>query len=190
MKILNIFFRGIISIVLFVIGTFIVFDTFELSPKMILFIINDRALKLALGCILMIIVLIYWFTVVALRQKQLFISFENEYGNISISVDAISNFIRSLSKDFNEILDMKSDIYVTTDGKIVVNVWLEILAGCKLQSLSSSLQERIKNVLKDSLGITDIEKISITVKEIVSRNGKRGEASNMVNNLVITPPWQ
>jgi uncharacterized alkaline shock family protein YloU len=169
MKILNAIFKALVSISLLCIGVILLLEVLNIEPRPLAFIATYKSIRLALGCSMIILVLLLWLTAIEARKRGAFISFDNENGTVSVSVEAISNLLCKLAKEFKEIETMDADIPARVDGKIEVNVWLRIFAGCRVQELAAFMQQRVKETLKEALGIVDIASVTVTIKEIINR---------------------
>jgi uncharacterized alkaline shock family protein YloU len=119
----------------------------------------------AVGAVLILSVLLRW--VGSCRKpKETFIDFQSEDGNVGISTKAIQDFIERVGREFAAIRQIESKLIKDkTSLNIVVGV--KVLSGNKIPELSQVLQQRIRESVRESLGLEGIGKITIQVKEII-----------------------
>lgn len=118
-----------------------------------------------LGAILLLAVILRW--VGGCRKgKAAFINFDSDDGSVGVSTKAICDFIERIGKEFAAI---KSIDPTLIQGKGVVDVALsvKVLSGNKIPELSHVLQQRVRESVRESLGLEEIRNITIKVQEIV-----------------------
>ncbi len=169
MKALKIIFQILTALSLLAIGVILLLEVFNIETRPLAFIATYKSVRLALGCCMIILPLLTFLAALGADRKGAFISFDNENGTVSVSVEAISNLLCKLAKEFKEIATMDADIPIRPDGKIAVNIWLKIFAGCRVQDFAAFLQQRVKETLKEALGIVDVAEVTVTIKEIIDR---------------------
>ena len=138
-----------------------------------------EALKMPLvcagmGCIMVLSVVLRW--VGGLRKpKSTFIDFHSEDGSVGISTKAICDFIERVGKEFTSIKSIDSKL-VTSKGAVDVVLGVKVVSGNKIPELSHVLQQRVRESVRESLGLEEIRNITIKVQEIVGNPEKAAPA--------------
>lgn len=132
------------------------FDTITASPFY----------GVGLGLVLVLLVLIYLGTFGSARSRKRYISFESENGSVSISINAVRDFVRKIGDEFGAVVSMDPKIY---PGKNTVSIDLnvKIQTGSRLPELSEMLQGRVRESIRNGLGIVEVRDIKVKVQEIV-----------------------
>jgi len=99
------------------------------------------------------------------RRRERFLSLETESGRTSISTDAICNYIGKLAPEFPSIVRMTPKV-IPHRGRIDVLVHIRIKAGPQIHEVCEVLQKRVRDSLASGLGISEIRRIEVSVKEI------------------------
>jgi uncharacterized alkaline shock family protein YloU len=123
-----------------------------------------------LGAVLILSVVLRW--VGGLRKpKDAFINFHSDDGSVGISTKAICDFIERIGKEFSAIKSIDSKL---TSGKGSVDILLsvKVMSGNKIPELSHVLQQRVRESVRESLGLEEIRNITIKVQEIVGEPAK------------------
>lgn len=139
------------------------------------FIPLRRLESASLGGILILLSVLYLVTFAPRSPKVRYLSFESAEGGVSISVNAVRDYIRKLSGEFGAVISIDPKILAEKDSlRIDLNV--NLVAGARIPELSQALQGRVRESLRDGLGIEDISEIKVRVQEITGdprsvRNG-------------------
>ena len=128
--------------------------------------VNRPVLGTVAGGGLLAIVLIYLGTFGRGRSRKRYISFESENGSVSISINAVRDFVRKIGDEFGAVVSMDPKIY---PGKNTISIDLnvKIQTGSRLPELSEMLQGRVRESIRDGLGIVEVRDIKVKVQEIV-----------------------
>lgn len=118
-----------------------------------------------IGGIIMLISMLYLVTFGPRRAKMRYISFESGTGTVSISVNAVRDYIRKLSGEFSAIVSIDPKIRALKD-RISIDLNVNLVAGVRIPELSQALQERVRESLRAGLGIDEIHEIKVRVQEI------------------------
>ena len=119
----------------------------------------------ALGAVLILSVILRW--VVGFRKvKPTFIDFRSEDGSVGISTKAICDFVDRVGKEFSGIKRIDSKL-ITEKGSVDVVLGVKVISGNKIPELSQVLQKRVRESMRESLGLGEIRNITIKVQEIV-----------------------
>ncbi len=169
MKILHFLVSLALSAALLLLGWFLVANFFGLDWKFCEFLFTGRYGRLGLGLFLMLAVAFYWVTAISARvRKERYLSFDNESGAVSVSVGAVNAFLAKLGREFAGIVNLRSDVAGSGRDAVEIQLDLTVKAGTKIQELSQLLQQRVRDSLRDSLGISEVAAVKIKIAEIVS----------------------
>lgn len=113
--------------------------------------------------------MLFALTGVKKKRKERILSFRNEEGRVSISTQAIAEYICKLSSEFPSIIRMQPR--VEPRGKMIdVIVDLRVKAGPQLHEVCEVLQRRVRETMANGLGISDVRRVEINVREISSEH--------------------
>ncbi len=128
------------------------------------------AIAAGLGAILILSVVLRWIGGCR-RHKEAFINFDSDDGSVGISVRAICDFIERIGKEFSAIKHIDSKI-IKGKGHIDISLGVKVVSGNKIPELSHVLQQRVRESVRESLGLDEIRNITIKVQEIVGEPSK------------------
>jgi len=131
------------------------------------FLINNKFGQFLVGISAVFLVLLYWLTGIPVKEER-FLTFENEGGTISISVKAINDFLAKLADEFAGVIRLRADVSASHDGRVEVRLDVSVKAGTKVQQLSQVLQQRVRESMRDNLGIAEIQTVKVNVSSIVA----------------------
>ncbi len=111
------------------------------------------------------------------KPKDSFIQFTSEEGSVGISTKAIQDFIVRICKEFAAVRDL--DVRLVKDRNALdLALNIKVVSGNRIPELSMVLQNRIRESVRESLGIDEIRNITIQVKEIVGDPAKHIETED------------
>jgi uncharacterized alkaline shock family protein YloU len=120
---------------------------------------------MGVGGILLLLSLLHLVTFGPRRSKMRYISFDSGNGSVSISVNAVRDYIRKLSGEFSAVVSIDPKIRAEKDS-ISIDLNVNLVAGARIPELSQALQSRVRESLHDGLGIDDVNEIKVRVQEI------------------------
>ncbi len=127
---------------------------------------NSPVLGVILGLLLILIFFIYLGTFGPARPRMKTLSFDSESGAVSISMNAVSDFIQKLGDEFGAVISLSPRIR-SEKGFISIDLDVKIQTGTRIPELSQLLQDRVRESVRDGLGIVDIREIRVHIHEIV-----------------------
>jgi len=167
MNILHGLVKGVLSVGLLILGILLLANVVAVHTPLGDFLINDKLGQFLTGISAVFLVLLYWLTAIPVKEER-FLTFENEGGTISISVKAIDDFLAKLADEFAGITRLRADVVASRDGRIKVRLDVSVKAGTKIQQLSQVLQQRVRESMRDNLGIAEIYAVKVNVSDIVA----------------------
>ncbi|MEE9367451.1 MAG: alkaline shock response membrane anchor protein AmaP [Pontiella sp.] len=129
----------------------------------------------ALGAVMILSVFLQWFGRIG-RKKDVFINFDSDDGSVGISTKAIQDFIERVGKEFAAIKSIDSEL-IQDKKALDIAISVKVISGNKIPELSQVLQQRIRESVRESLGLDEIRNITIKVQEIIGEPSKHAEGS-------------
>lgn len=120
---------------------------------------------ICVGAILILAVVLRWMGGLG-RKKDSFINFQSDDGNVGISTKAVCDFIERIGKEFAAVKSIESKL-IQSKGALDVALNVKVISGNKIPELSQVLQQRVRESVRESLGLDEIRNISIKIQEIV-----------------------
>jgi len=117
------------------------------------------------GGIMILLSLLYLVTFGPGRPKVRYISFDSGNGSVSISVNAVRDYIRKLSGEFSAVVSIDPKIRAEKES-ISIDLNVNLVAGARIPELSQTLQNRVRESLRAGLGIEDVKEVKVLVQEI------------------------
>lgn len=124
--------------------------------------------RVVLGVGAILYLFVYLLTGVAWRRKRSFIRFENEDGTVSVSTDAVQEYLDGLKDEFAAVAWLKTKLRAQR-GALAVGLVVGVKEGTRIPELCKLIQSRVREILQEHLGTCDLSGISIEVNEIRSR---------------------
>jgi len=130
-------------------------------------IVGNRPLAAGVGAALLCLVLIYVLSAIPRRKQQQYLSFDGDGGTVSISTAAIAEYVARVAGEFPTIVKMRPEV-IPARNTIDIHAYIQIKDGPEIHEVCELLQKRIREVLAGNLGISDVRRVEISVKEIIA----------------------
>lgn len=166
----------VMTLILLVIGAGLIYGN-QINPDVgerIIEALKKPLLASGVGAILILSVVLRWVGGFR-KKKESFIDYQSEEGSVGISTRAIQDFIERVGQEFAAVRSIESRL-IQGKGALDVFVSVRVLSGNKIPELSQMLQQRIRESVRESLGLDEIGKITIQVKEIIGAPEKRSDS--------------
>lgn len=122
----------------------------------------DKTQILAAGSILILIPLLYLLTHFLVRRKETFLSYNTPEGEILISVFAVEEVIKKITRNFREIKDAYPTIVLKGKDSIEVHLKLKIWSGVQnLPVAIEEIQKEIRRQIQEMVGIENIHGVHV-----------------------------
>lgn len=128
--------------------------------------LSETFWRFFVGAILIVMVLVYLLTFKSRRARTRYVSFESENGAVSISADAVREFIRKLGEEFGAVVSLDPKIR-SEKNLISIDLDVKLQTGARVPELSQKLQDRVRESIRDGLGIIEVKEIKVKVQEII-----------------------
>jgi uncharacterized alkaline shock family protein YloU len=126
---------------------------------------GSRLVGGAVGAGLFFVASLLFLTGLQPRNNERFLSFSNEQGAVNISTTAIAEYISKLAPEFPSIVKMTPEV-IPHRRKVDILVVVRIKAGEQVHEICEVLQKKIRDSMEKGLGITDVERVIVSVKKI------------------------
>jgi hypothetical protein len=113
----------------------------------------------------LLMMLVFSMTTPRSRTLPEYISFDGHGGEVSISLKAVKDFVQRIAAEYAAIVNMQPTLTVR-NGSIEVELDVRVTAGTHIPELCQMLQERVRESMTDTLGLSDIRTIKVNVREI------------------------
>lgn len=123
----------------------------------------------SLALVTLFLLAIYLMASLPVRTNRRQLSFDNAGGSVSISTDAICDYIEKLTAEFPSVVKLTPRV-VTDHQAIDLVVGVRIKAGPQIHEVCELLQQRVRDSVTQGLGIADIRKVEVSVTDIVSEH--------------------
>ena len=144
----------------------------------ILFYLQAPLTGAFVGALMVLSVLLRWMGGLGSKADGFF-NFESGEGSVGINVRAIKDFVERTALEFTAVKSVDSTLQ-SRRKKLEITLRVKVQAGNPIPELSQVMQQRIRESMNDSLGIDQIERITIHISEIV---GEAVESHDQVDVL-------
>jgi uncharacterized alkaline shock family protein YloU len=127
---------------------------------------SSRFQGAVVGGVVVLLALLNLVTLTRRCPRMRFISFESEDGTVSISVNAVRDFIRKLGEEFSAVISLEPKLSAHKKG-INIDLGVKVESGSRIPELSHILQNRVRESIRNGLGITEVDEIKVRIQEIV-----------------------
>jgi uncharacterized alkaline shock family protein YloU len=135
-------------------------------------ILPDNMLQLGLSvssAMIWALVALYAVTGRKRKKNARFLYFNNEGGTVSVSTDAIADYVSKLLAEFPSIVQMKPKI-IPARNAINVLIKVKIKADSQISEVCELLQHRVRESIGTGLGIQQVGEVEVSVVEIISEH--------------------
>ncbi len=105
------------------------------------------------------------------EQSREGILLENDNGKLLVSRDTLENLATNVAKTCDNVENVVSRVLLDKDNNLIIFINLFVKSDTLIKDLSSGLQEKIKQTIKDSLGL-DVKEVNIKIKNITNEKSE------------------
>lgn len=117
--------------------------------------------------IAVVVLLILW-KIIRKRRQTVYL-FKNETGKITVLQSALIDLVKTTCEDLAP--DSKPIVYVCPkNDKLNLKIKIKIYPDQQIEQLTSAIQQKVKSILHDSLGIQNIGSINILISSFYKEN--------------------
>ena len=128
---------------------------------------GNRGLGAGVGVALLFLGVIYVLSSFPKKKNQKYLSFDGEGGTVSISTASIAEYVARVGGEFPSIVKIRPEV-IPARNTIDIHAFIQIKDGPDIHEVCQLLQKRIREVLAGSLGISEVRKVEVSVKEIIA----------------------
>ncbi|NKB22981.1 MAG: alkaline shock response membrane anchor protein AmaP [Kiritimatiellae bacterium] len=127
---------------------------------------GERITVIAWNLAILILMVVFLITRMQRPRGEQFLSFDNEGGSVSITLKAVSDFLGRLTEEFAAVSSLKPIVRVVNQ-QLDIRIDLKVKAGTKILELCQVLQSRVREIVQDNLGFSDVHNVAVNVRDIV-----------------------
>lgn len=90
---------------------------------------------------------------------------KNDEGQLVISKSTLEELVTNVTKSFDSAQDVSSKIILDEEKKLIVYVTLSVKENAVIKELSTNLQNKIKNAIKNTSDL-EVKEVNISIKEL------------------------
>lgn len=113
------------------------------------------------------------------REKR--IAFENPDGQVTVSLSAIEDFMKRISRQIPEVKELKPKVIATKKG-IVVDAKVALFSDTSIPNVTEKMQSIVKNRIQDMLGIEEPITVRIHINKLTQKEEPRKKKSKQQDN--------
>jgi len=117
------------------------------------------------GTSIFVLALVFAVTHTTRRKREQFLVYEKEGGPVSISTQAIADYLAKLGSEFPAVVRMRPKVF-TSGNDVDIIVDLKVKGGPQIHEACEMLQKRVRETLSTGLGINEVRHVEINVREI------------------------
>ena len=174
------FWDILVSILLFLIGIFLIYDHF-FKPNFIDidYYYHEYSLGAIIGFLIIFSVIIRVIIFINSRNER-FVDFDSSDGSVGISDKAMKDFVDRVAYEFSSVKHAQTKV-ISTKGSLGFILKIKILEGNNILELSQQMQSRIRQSIMSSLGIENVENVSIKVSEIIKKDASSEDSNDNIS---------
>ncbi|NQT32256.1 MAG: alkaline shock response membrane anchor protein AmaP [Candidatus Omnitrophica bacterium] len=134
----------------------------------------SQAAAVALGGLFLLIGVISPFRMSSGLKSKRMVSFQNPDGEVTVSLSAIEDYIRKISRSIPGIKDVRSHVNMTKKG-IDITADVSVTEGANIPEITERIQVEVKNRVHSMIGVEENINMSMHVRRIV-KGGRVTEA--------------
>ena len=170
-----IFYVSILWVTSIVVMLFVLhaFDFFTVQ-NLLLLVYTDRKLRMivfAISCGIVFISFLLENLIYGRRRMERTIAFDNPSGQVTVSLSALEDLIRSLTSQLPEIKEIKPFLMANKKG-IDAQIKLVLRSHANIPDLTVKLQDVIRRKIEESIGMEGKITIRVHVAKMVLEEGK------------------
>ena len=127
----------------------------------------ERIAAAGAGSAIVLLLILYMLTMVKRRDKSQYLSFKSDGGAISISTSAVREFVRRVSDEFAAVLSLQP-VIKSKGSSVEIELDVRVRGGTQIPELCRMLQERVRESLRENIGVTEVRAIKVNVREIAT----------------------
>lgn len=130
--------------------------------------------------LLLLLLAVYLLILVTRRDKRKFMVYPSEYGSVRVGANCVETLVVEAANQVQGLQQIKASISNVEDPKVVLRV--QVYPGYNIPQLSEELQEKVKEYVNNTLGLT-ISEIEIVVVGISGKNEVEVDKADLESDM-------
>jgi len=176
MKLVNGITKFFYSLLLTIIGIFLVVLALNLVPKekfsaiigTMYIIPNFRLIAGFAGLLLIAVSLLVIQLALRKMQREKTIAFDNPDGQVTVALSAIENFMKGMVRNMPQIKELKPNIVAGKKG-IIINTRVTLYSDTNIPNVTETIQSMVKTRIQEMLGIEDPILVKVHISKILHK---------------------
>ncbi|MBD3425984.1 MAG: alkaline shock response membrane anchor protein AmaP [Candidatus Omnitrophica bacterium] len=132
--------------------------------------ITVRASVAAVGALFLLIGLVAPYRQSKSMKRSRVLSFQNPDGEVTVSLNAIEEYIHKVAKSIPGIKDVRSKVDISKKGiEIITDVTLS--AGSNIPQVTEAIQMEVRDKVQGMLGIEEKVNVKMHIKKVMTKSG-------------------
>ena len=124
-----------------------------------------QASLVMLGVLLLLAV--YAISAIKMPERVQYLAYDLEGGGaVSISLKAVQDFLSKIADEFAAVVSLHPTLKAV-NGAVDVQLDVKVKSGAQIPELCRMLQDRVRESIKQHVGISDVKEVRVRVQEIV-----------------------
>lgn len=147
---------------------------------------DQFALQFGVGVLLLLLAFLWPISLIRLHGRSRYLKYQTPGGLVWVSLDAVRDFLAKSSAELPHVVSVKPEVTLHKDT-LRVDCACRVVAGAPVPDIARELQDQIRAVLRDNLGLAQKADVRVTVREI---RVPTGGAKIAVSEITVRPPRQ
>ena len=170
MKLLHMLTNLLIGLAVFAGACFILYTAFQSGAAWETWLDRVKGCRfevLFIAFAALLLVLLHLLSSLRVPERVQYLAYDIEGGGaVSISLKAIQEFVAKIADEFAAVVSLDPKLKAV-NGAIDVQLDVKVKSGSQIPELCRMLQDRVRESIKQQVGISDIREVRVRVQEIV-----------------------
>lgn len=109
---------------------------------------------------------LYWVTIPRRRRPASSLTRRNKAGGVSLDLNTVKDSLREIADEYDEVLRLEPEVFAR--GKAMdVELALDVVRGSNMPDLCAALQDRVRDLVADQVGLFKVNQIRIVIEKLV-----------------------
>lgn len=135
---------------------------------------TDPLPPILVGGVMILIALLWLYS-----QDRLigFVSFDTEKGRVSVSLEAIREYLAKMSVDLPEVLSARPHIFARKSG-IDVTLDIKLRSGASIPDVTRGLQDRVRFGIEQDIGLPAGAAVKVRITSLVGEEPRKAKSKS------------
>ena len=129
-------------------------------------VLAHKDLVIVAGSGIIIVEVLYWLTAPRRRRPASSITRRNKAGGISLDLNTVRDSLRDLAEEYDEVLRLEPEVFARGTA-MDIELALEVVRGSNVPDLCESLQDRVRALVADQVGVFRVHQIRVVIEKLV-----------------------